>query len=81
MQSGKAADDAVCGRANSNLTCRRCAARNLVAERTARSINHLRALLLERGIVLPQGGRKLEELVVFAEEERGTEPAHSSPVQ
>src|ERR1051325_2958946 len=34
----KAADDAVCGRANSNLTCRRCTARNLVAERTARSI-------------------------------------------
>src|SRR6266550_8554773 len=40
----------------------------LVSERTA-LINHLRALLLERGIVAPQGRRKLqEELAVFAED-------------
>src|SRR3981189_698324 len=40
----------------------------LVSERTA-LINHLRALLLERGIVAPQGRRKLqEELAVFADE-------------
>ena len=32
----------------------------LVSERTA-LINHLRVLLLERGIVAPQGRRKLEE--------------------
>ena len=42
----------------------------LVCERTA-LINHLRALLLERGIVAPQGRRKLqEELLVFADEDR-----------
>src|SRR5262252_6831838 len=42
----------------------------LVSERTA-LINHLRALLLERGIVAPQGRRKLEEeLSVFADEDR-----------
>src|SRR5437762_11827785 len=41
----------------------------LVSERTA-LINHLRALLLERGIVAPQGRRKLqEELLVFADED------------
>jgi len=41
----------------------------LVSERTA-LINHLRALLLERGIVTPQGRRKLEEeLAVFADED------------
>ena len=41
----------------------------LVSERTA-LINHLRALLLERGIVAPQGRRKLqEELAVFADED------------
>jgi transposase len=41
----------------------------LVSERTA-LINHLRALLLERGIVVPQGRRKLEaELSVFADED------------
>jgi transposase len=41
----------------------------LVAERTA-LINHLRALLLERGIVAPQGRRKLEEqLSTFADED------------
>ena len=42
----------------------------LVSERTA-LINHLRALLLERGIVAPQGRRKLEEeLAVFADEDQ-----------
>jgi transposase len=41
----------------------------LVSERTV-LINHLRALLLERGIVAPQGRRKLqEELLVFADED------------
>jgi len=41
----------------------------LVAERTA-LINHLRALLLERGIVAPQGRRKLEEqLSTFVDED------------
>jgi transposase len=43
----------------------------LIAERTA-LINHLRALLLERGIVASKGRRKLEEqLEVFADEEYG----------
>jgi transposase len=41
----------------------------LVAERTA-LINHLRALLLERGIVAPKGRKQLEaQLEVFADEE------------
>lgn len=41
----------------------------MVAERTA-LINHLRALLLERGIVVAQGRRKLEDaLTVFADED------------
>lgn len=41
----------------------------LVAERTA-LINHLRALLLERGIVVAQGRRKLDDaLSVFADED------------
>lgn len=41
----------------------------LVAERTA-LINHLRALLLERGIVVAQGRRKLEDsLSVFADDD------------
>jgi transposase len=41
----------------------------LVSERTA-LINHLRALLLERGIVAPQGRRKLEEqFSTFADED------------
>ena len=41
----------------------------LVSERTA-LINHLRTLLLERGIVAPQGRRKLEEqLSTFADED------------
>ena len=43
----------------------------LVSERTA-LINHLRALLLERGIVVAQGRRKLEDaLSVFADEADG----------
>lgn len=43
----------------------------LVAERTA-LVNHLRALLLERGIVVAQGRRKLEDaLATFAGEEGG----------
>jgi transposase len=44
----------------------------LVAERTA-LINHLRALLLERGVVAPKGRKKLEDqLAVFADEEPET---------
>lgn len=43
----------------------------LVADRTA-LINQLRAILLERGIVVPQGRRKLEhELVMLMDEQRG----------
>lgn len=41
----------------------------LVAERTA-LINHLRALLLERGIIAPKGRKQLEaQLVAFADED------------
>jgi len=44
----------------------------LIAERTA-LINHLRALLLERGIVAPRGRKKFEDqLLVFADEADGT---------
>jgi transposase len=43
----------------------------LVAERTA-LINQLRAILLERGIIVPQGRRKLEdELSMLMNEQRG----------
>ena len=43
----------------------------LVGERTA-LINQLRAILLERGIVAPQGKRKLEQfLTVLMDEQRG----------
>lgn len=43
----------------------------LIAERTA-LINHLRALLLERGVVAPKGRKKLEDqLEAFADEEDG----------
>jgi len=53
----------------SNIRALRRAHSRLVAERTALS-NHLRALLLERGIFVPQGRRKLEDaLTVFADEE------------
>ena len=44
-----------------------------VAERTA-LINQLRAILLERGIIVAQGRRKLEqELVTLIDEKQGTE--------
>lgn len=44
----------------------------LVTERTA-LINHLRALLLERGIIAPKGRKKLEDaLETFADEDRGS---------
>lgn len=47
----------------------------LVAERTA-LINHLRALLLERGVVTPKGRKRLEaQLETFADEE----PSSLSP--
>ena len=55
--------------AQSDIQALHRARERLVGERTA-LINHLRALLLERGIVVPQGRRKLEEeLAVFADEE------------
>jgi transposase len=45
----------------------------LVGERTA-LINQLRAILLERGMVAPQGKRKLEQfLAVLIEEQRGAD--------
>jgi transposase len=54
--------------AQSDMQALHRARERLVSERTA-LINHLRALLLERGIVAPQGQRKLEEeLAVFADE-------------
>ena len=46
--------------AQSDIQALHRARERLVSERTA-LINHLRALLLERGIVTPQGRRKLEE--------------------
>ena len=42
----------------------------LVGERTA-LINQLRAILLERGIVAPQGKRKLEQFLVGLMDEQG----------
>ena len=54
--------------AQSDIQALHRARSRLVAERTA-LINHLRALLLERGIVVAQGRRKLEDaLSVFADE-------------
>lgn len=55
--------------AQSDIQALHRARSRLVAERTA-LINHLRALLLERGIVVAQGRRKLEDaLSVFADED------------
>jgi len=55
--------------AQSDIQALHRARESLVSERTA-LINHLRALLLERGSVAPQGRRKLEEeLSVFADED------------
>lgn len=55
--------------AQSDVQALHRARERLVAERTALT-NHLRALLLERGVAVPQGRRKLEEeLAVFADEE------------
>ncbi len=55
--------------AQSDIQALHRARARLIAERTA-LINHLRALLLERGIVAPKGRKKLEdELAVFADEE------------
>ncbi|APG90246.1 IS110 family transposase [Sinorhizobium americanum] len=55
--------------AQSDIQALHRARARLVAERTA-LINHLRALLLERGIVVAQGRRKLEDtLATFADEE------------
>ena len=46
----------------------------LVGERTA-LINQLRAVLLERGIVVPQGKRKLEQYLVIMMDEQGGDGA------
>ena len=55
--------------AHSDIQALHRARERMVSERTA-LINHLRALLLERGIVAPQGRRKLEEqLSTFADED------------
>jgi transposase len=55
--------------AQSDIQTLHRARERLVSERTA-LINHLRALLLERGMVAPQGRRKLEEqLSTFADED------------
>jgi transposase len=55
--------------AQSDMQALHRARERLVSERTA-LINHLRALLLERGVVAPQRRRKLEEeLAVFADED------------
>jgi transposase len=44
----------------------------LVGERTA-LINQLRAILMERGIIVPQGRRKLEqELIALIDEKQGS---------
>ena len=59
--------------AQSDIRALHRARSRLVAERTG-LINHLRALLLERGIVVAQGRRKLEDLLgVFADED---DPRH-----
>ncbi|MCW0001741.1 IS110 family transposase [Pararhizobium sp. YC-54] len=64
--------------AQSDIQALHRARSRLVAERTA-LINHLRALLLERGIVVAQGRRKLEDaLGVFADED---DPRLSSRVR
>src|SRR5258708_22431518 len=63
---------AVKSQSQSDVQALHRARERLVSERTA-LINHLRALLLERGIIAPQGRRKLqEELTAFADED-GTE--------
>lgn len=55
--------------AQSDIQALHRARSRLVAKRTA-LINHLRALLLERGIVVAQGRRKLEDLLeVFADQD------------
>ncbi|HET8726070.1 MAG TPA: IS110 family transposase [Alphaproteobacteria bacterium] len=57
--------------AQSGVQAQHRARARLIAERTA-LINHLRALLLERGMVTPKGRKKLEdEFAVFADEEPG----------
>src|SRR3954468_10896923 len=61
-------------RARLNPTFRHCIGtrERLVSERTA-LINHLRALLLERGIVAAQGRRKLQEALSSFANEGGIE--------
>src|SRR5207248_4265542 len=52
----------------------------LITERTA-LINHLRTVLLERGIIIAQGRRKLEKALpeILAKCGVGHEPSHSAP--
>ena len=58
--------------AQSDVQALHRARERLVAERTA-LINHLRSLLLERGIVVPKGRKQLEDrLTTFADEEPAT---------
>ena len=63
--------------AQSDVQALHRARERLVAERTA-LINHLRALLLERGIIAPQGRRKLEAELMDLRG-RGREPAEPAP--
>src|SRR5437868_10917568 len=50
----------------------------LVGQRTA-LINQLRAVLLERGIVVAKGRRRLEEYLIGLLDEEGDRPAILSP--
>ena len=53
------------------VNCRNRSRDRLVGERTA-LINQLRAILLERGMVAPQGKRKLEQFLnILMDEQRG----------
>lgn len=71
--SGEPADDAVCRsqeQKQSDVQALHRARERLVNERTG-LINHLRALLLERGIVTLQGRRKLEAILETLGDEGG----------
>lgn len=70
------------GQAQSDLQSLHRARERLVGERTA-LINHLRALLLERGVVVAQGRRKLEEAVrgLLEEQAAGLSPRIHALVQ
>ena len=61
--------------AQSDLQSLHRARERLITERTA-LINHLRAVLLERGIIIPQGRRKLEKVLpeILADAASGMSP-------